>query len=427
MAANALQQFCHLEPMMEDMNENEWELEQEKFGGDALDKAFQPFLRHGFHSLGCVDRGSGTIFHFLSLRDAAAAASHGTWVTNNIERPQHRQPSMNFLSLLALTETCATAAAQDRNDCDFVMASIQESRDIIAREANQSVLNGVKLLGMQLFKKQISADHVTTLDSGLPLLMLPRSCDDIDAPQNSQEPRDPLAMPSKTKFKLREIVIPYDSEATYSNGSSLLQLLVQSNLSRPKTGLFQWTSAIQPSNGGVILRPLPLAKADLALPSPSFIFQCSSLDEVQSINAGSAAMVLHKVGCNSNAPGQLMVHHPNLHGIDVRYCQSTELSSSFAEAQESLMAGSLDDLQNVNVLVKGGNVSGVETTASKSNAQGSVDAVASRGTKVDAMNGLGDCWVEFRANVKRPLGFLQGKSKRKAIPRTAKAPDLPYE
>eukprot|EP00558_Chaetoceros_sp_UNC1202_P001977 CAMPEP_0197258448 /NCGR_PEP_ID=MMETSP1429-20130617/82104_1 /TAXON_ID=49237 /ORGANISM="Chaetoceros sp., Strain UNC1202" /LENGTH=61 /DNA_ID=CAMNT_0042722557 /DNA_START=38 /DNA_END=223 /DNA_ORIENTATION=+ len=61
------------------------------------------------------------------------------------------------------------------------------------------------------------------------------------------------------------------------------------------------------------------------------------------------------------------------------------------------------------------------------------------------MNGLGDCWVEFRANVKRPLGFMKkrlnanmsmnnsqmnsrvrsGNDDR--IQRVAKAPNLPYE
>ena len=40
-------------------------------------------------------------------------------------------------------------------------------------------------------------------------------------------------------------------------------------------------------------------------------------------------------------------------GIDLGYCQETTVSQSFAEAQESLMAGSLNDLQNVNFLMEG--------------------------------------------------------------------------
>jgi hypothetical protein len=110
-----------------------------------------------------------------------------------------------------------------------------------------------------------------------------------------------------------------------------------------------------------------------------------------------------------------MVGHYDFQGIDLRYCQSKELSSMFPEAQESLMAGSLDDLQNVNVMVKGGN------------AQISDNKAISSHTRVDSMNGLGDCWVEFRANLKRPMGYFEGKSRRKPAQRTVKAPDLPYE
>eukprot|EP00551_Chaetoceros_affinis_P019011 CAMPEP_0203734518 /NCGR_PEP_ID=MMETSP0092-20131115/30126_1 /ASSEMBLY_ACC=CAM_ASM_001090 /TAXON_ID=426623 /ORGANISM="Chaetoceros affinis, Strain CCMP159" /LENGTH=107 /DNA_ID=CAMNT_0050618789 /DNA_START=1 /DNA_END=321 /DNA_ORIENTATION=+ len=28
-------------------------------------------------------------------------------------------------------------------------------------------------------------------------------------------------------------------------------------------------------------------------------------------------------------------------------------------------------------------------------------------TRLDTMNGLGDCWVEFRANMKQPSGFFK--------------------
>jgi hypothetical protein len=87
------------------------------------------------------------------------------------------------------------------------------------------------------------------------------------------------------------------------------------------------------------------------------------------------------------------------------------------------MAGSLDDLQNANVMVEGGNtrsLNDVEITVSSSK------AIASK-KKVDVMNGLGDCWVEFRANIKRPQGFFDKKARTKTMNRIAKAPDLPYE
>ena len=56
------------------------------------------------------------------------------------------------------------------------------------------------------------------------------------------------------------------------------------------------------------------------------------------------------------------------------------------------------------------------------------------------MNGLGDCWVEFRANLKKPAGYLKnvlvsrttntsltGGGAKTSKTRIAKAPNLPYE
>jgi hypothetical protein len=37
---------------------------------DALDNAYKPFLRKGFESVGCLDKESGTILHFLTLNDS---------------------------------------------------------------------------------------------------------------------------------------------------------------------------------------------------------------------------------------------------------------------------------------------------------------------------------------------------------------------
>ncbi len=144
-----------------------------------------------------------------------------------------------------------------------------------------------------------------------------------------------------------------------------------------------------------------------------------------------------------------MLHHANLQGLDLRYCQQTTISTSFAEAQDSLMAGSLDDLQHVNVMVEGGggnkkNESQSQSYSYSSNASstsngtsGSTNTTSNstRSAKVDSMNGLGDCWVEFRANMKHPLGFLHGMRRRQkgqrgvgsSTKRVAKAPDIPYE
>jgi hypothetical protein len=102
-----------------------------------------------------------------------------------------------------------------------------------------------------------------------------------------------------------------------------------------------------------------------------------------------------------------MVIHKDTAGLDIRLTESTACISSFSEAQEALLAGSLDELQNVNVLMEGGN----ETKAYQ-----------------ETMNGLGDCWVEFRANLKKPSGFFTRNTKsNRQSHKVAKAPDIPYE
>jgi hypothetical protein len=370
-------------------------LERNPIEDDALNKALLPYFRRGFHSVGCLDEGSGTIFHLLSLACDTRNTEHSISAEKDNER-------MNYLSLLSITETRISGKENVIDDC---IASIHGTRDIIARHMDKSMLNALKLLAMQFLNKPITPHHITSLDNGLPLFLFP---------DDETLKTDEKSGQVQSKLKLREIVIPFDDESTYPNGLTLLQSLSNSALPRPKTGLFQWTSTSKLSaNGGFTIRPLPIAKVDLNVPSPSIIFQCESLDQVQSEFSRHA--ILNKVGFNSMTSGQLMVNHHNLQGIDLRYCQSKELSSIFQEAQESLMAGSLDDLQNVNVMVKGGNPQSVGENP------------AASPTRVDSMNGLGDCWVEFRANLKRPMGYFEGKSRRKSVQRTVKAPDLPYE
>jgi hypothetical protein len=288
------------------------------------------------------------------------------------------------------------------------------------------MFNSLKVSALQFLNKPISPKHLTKLENGLPILVLPNLTNsNID--ECKKRPNDFIPKRVNSTFRLREIVIPYDDESTYPGGLTLLQSLSKSNLHRPKMGLFQWNLiSSSEAEDGICIRPLPIAKVDMTLPSPSFIFQCDSLDLVHSTFSKDATF--HKVGYNSTANGQLMLNHRNLVGLDLRYCQSKELSTFFAEAQESLMAGSLDDLQNVNVMVEGGNI---QNTRSANivplNQEGVGKAMDSSPAKLDSMNGLGDCWMEFRANMKRPFGYFEGKSRRKVVQRTVKAPDLPYE
>ena len=108
-----------------------------------------------------------------------------------------------------------------------------------------------------------------------------------------------------------------------------------------------------------------------------------------SSSTSTTAVATAKIGYNGTAKGQIMVQTGDWTGLDVRFCESTKYSSMFAEAQASLQAGSLPELQR----------------------------------EEDGKLKDGDCWVEFRANLRHPAGFMR----RRKPPRIAKIPDLPYE
>jgi hypothetical protein len=261
---------------------------------------------------------------------------------------------------------------------DETSKAVFNFRQLIALHVKNHVTN-IKLrqtLGQPVTSSQLLKSAST---GGLPLLELP--CEETHS-----------AYASTGKMGLKEIVIPTYDYAAYMDGSSLLSRL--SSLTRPITGLYQWTGS------STCIRPLPTALVDQRLPPPSLIFHCPSLDDVNVEELGASTA---KIGFSSGKNGQLMVAHSDLVGLDLRYCQSTKVTSSFAEAQESLLAGSLDDLQSTNNLLDGGEMA-----------------------KEDINLGKADCWVEVRANMKRPYGFWR-RSIAPAKHRIAKAPDLPYE
>lgn len=174
---------------------------------------------------------------------------------------------------------------------------------------------------------------------------------------------------------LKELVVPFSDE-----GPSLLAKLSQSGLPRPATGLYQCE--------GLCLRPLPSAAKDHEMPPPSLIFHMTELH-------AEATKIGHT---GRKGAGQYMLRSEAVPGLDVRLCPADGYSTHFAEAQESLLAGSLSPLQSDHVL---------------DGAKGEVDP---RTNQID-------CWVEFRANMARPSGFFAKKKKRTI----AKAPDLPFE
>ncbi|KAL7536820.1 hypothetical protein ACHAXR_007416, partial [Thalassiosira sp. AJA248-18] len=190
---------------------------------------------------------------------------------------------------------------------------------------------------------------------------------------------------------LRELALPY-----FPQVSSLQTKLSKSSLLRPLPGLYQCPIVTNGSNDttrknttdnpGLIFRPIPAAQEDLRLSPPSLVFQCKSLKEAQKLVEEKLGGRTFKIGWRGHGQlGSLIVSHPLLYGLDLRICEAAGnewvLSSSFDEAQESLLAGSLEELQSSHVV-----------------SDGKSDGVEKSSITVDTKSGDGDCWVEFRSN-----------------------------
>lgn len=300
---------------------------------------------------------SGTIMHFLSVkRKSETSVKH----------------SLAILSLIGSGGP--------------IIESVKESRILLAECMSR---NALKLSAKQLLGQQLQAFDILGINGGLPFLR-PADCESLAT--------DVESINSK-KQGLKEIAIPHSDDAVYPDGRTFLSTLSESSLHRPVVGLYQFKK-------GLAVRPLPTGTDDHFIPTPSFVFKCENMKESISIMR-SKGVVTAKIGFSGTSQrGQIMVHHPDIPGLDLRLTDSIVHSSSFSESQEALLAGSLDGLQSENVLLEGG-------------AEGREKA------KSDPMTGVGDCWVEFRATMKQPSGFFKNGSKGRL--RTAKAPDLPYK
>jgi len=188
---------------------------------------------------------------------------------------------------------------------------------------------------------------------------------------------------------LKEIVIPSYPTDTYSNGESLFTTLQQSTqVHRPMSGLYQLPQ-------GLCIRPLPAAKEDRNLPPPSLIFHTNSLKDDHNDHDAAA----FKIGFSGlSGKGQIMLHDKHEHwGVDVRLCAATKPSSMFSEAQESLLASSLKELQSAHVMPI--------TKHSNNKLPKQEEEQRTDDPNTNKM----DCWVEFRANVKHPAGYMRRK------------------
>ena len=321
---------------------------------DKLNSIFQSFLpmfSNSWDSVALKCQSSGTMIHFLSSSDAEDESRH----------------QRNAFALLGITK----ATENDSNQ-----AVVQSFRDLLAHSIeNRS--SAIKL------KKSIGSFHAQEMlrdvsNGSLPLLTIGEQ----PAASAGDVTRD--VPPSG----LKEVVVPFFDYAEYTDGTTILSRL--SRMHRPAVGVYQL------GDRSVRVRPLPTASEDRSLPPPSLVFHCDDLEEVDHQQVGAKS---GKIGFSGNKKGQLMVQHEDLLGLDIRFCSNEKVISAFDEARESLLAGSLDELQSTNTLLAGGEKS-----------------------KDDDRIGVSDCWVEVRANLKSPSGFMRRRGRSGSTPRPNASP-----
>jgi hypothetical protein len=372
--------------------------------GDELDTAFQssiPGLSRSWRSVAAQCPVSGSIIHLCSMASSSSSSS--------ADGGERKTP----LSLLSITDTghCVDDSITDKGGQVVRTTSadmaILTSRSLLASQLTSQM--GQSVAGTMLTLKH-SFQGLTSMDflnrngssGGLPLIGLPdRAIDDSDDSEKQDISIDTI-MSSSSSIRLKEVVVPFFDYASYSDGSSLLSRLGGGQLQRPAVGVYRWP------NSPTYLRPVPAATEDQRLPAPTFVFHCESphdaitkLDSSSDLGCGIQAA---RIGYGGLGDGQLMLLHQDLIGLDIRYCPRTTITSAFSEAQDSLLASSLKELQSTNVLLASGEKS-----------------------HDDDRIGKGDCWVEFRANMKQPSGFMKRSARSSTTQRVAKVPDIPYE
>lgn len=279
---------------------------------------------------------------------------------------------------------------------------LQETRNQLVeklRMRDTSLFKTVQTLGLALAGRLTTRHLVPRQLEYLPLLELDEPNDGYDV--------DPSI--SWKNGELKEIVIPTYASDTYADKKTLFTTLRDSpHLTRPVPGVYKLLAS------RVCIRPLPMAKEDRKVPPPSLIFHWDDLEEAGLRNVDDDTTHAVKIGYTGRTGrGQLMLlddKKDNLmsSGVDIRLCSATQSSPVFAESQESLLASSLSELQSKHVLTN--HLPGDATVQRESD------------PNINKM----DCWVEFRANIRNPQGFLP-RHELASRPRTAKAPDLPFE
>jgi len=372
--------------LLGNMEELSLNTEDSSSSDKALNNTFKssiPGLSRSWDSVCARCQISGSVIHFCSSSYLGASKDN-----------DDRYPQTTPFALLAITDVDKSVRNEEYEGDAEVKASIRHFRNLLASQVN----NGATLNSTILNLKFLINGMLTTNDllkdisrDGLPLLSIPDRFSNGKSGIPRRESKSSI-YPTSSPF-LKEVVVPHFDYAAYIDGSTLISKLSIATTNRPAVGVFEWP------NSKTCIRPLPTAAEDQSLPSPSLIFHCKSPEDAFKIREYGFREA--RIGYGGLGPdhGQVMLLHEDLIGLDIRYCPRTTISSTFSEAQESLLAGSLDELQSTNILVSGG-----------------------ENAKTDKRIGHGDCWVEVRANLKRPSNFWQRSKKTSRKQKVAKIP-----
>jgi len=352
---------------------------------------------------------TGTILHFLSLDESPFYSSK-----KNDKRNDHP------LSLLAITNSVTPHDPTSSQQSSW--ESIQNARDFISPHVDSLSLLKVGAVSKIVSRHFHSTDLVTS-STTLPLIQIPSN-----NPLSSS-----LTLSSLSNLdapSLREVVLPHTEESHLPTTLSKFPRSIHPITSKPIIGLYSYPHSSSKTASPLHLRPLPAAPHDRFFGIPSLIFQCQDLYPTKTQLQSKLDCQMEKVGFSNsqNLKGQYRIRSSFIDGMDIRLCHAHNLSSSFAEAQESLLAGSFDELQNYQVLSEGKHTTNNDDEGS--NDENEKEIVE----HWQKMKKDGDCWVEFRSTIKSPAGFFNGSpmmkktnSRENQGPKVATAPNLPYE
>lgn len=379
---------------------------------DELDSRFisrLPGQTKRWDSVASVCPGSGSLLHFVSLRNAAKSR-----VMNNQDTAGPTQSKLSLLSIhdnVVVDVDCSSNSSSSNSTSIGPLPAILSVRDSLASSMesySQTLSLGLK----HTWNRPIEPNDVLGFGGGLPFLSVGGTNGNESTTGSSS---------SSSPARLKEVTVPHFDDAKYTDGRTLLERLLENkHLQRPVVGLFQLSN-------DVVIRPLPTATEDRNLSEPSLVFCCPDGMTVEDLLVSASAASNFRIGkigyTGQGKSGQYMLSHTSLPGLSVRLTEDASFSSSFAEAQDSLLAASLEELQSVNVLQEGGSVeqAGAPIITSSS---------PSSSSQVDPLLGVGDCWIEVRANIKNSRGYFKRNSQtapKAKPPRIASVPDIPYE